>query len=68
MRLLALSSLAIGLTCAVLIMLSIRYEMSYDAFRPHADRIYRIMKRDIDARTSRMARRTSLRDCRAFAR
>ena len=46
----SLSSLAIGLTCAVLIMLSIRYEMSYDAFRPHADRVYRIMKRDIDAR------------------
>jgi len=36
----SLSSLAIGLTCAVLIMLSIRYEMSYDAFRPHADRVY----------------------------
>ena len=46
----SMSSLAIGLTCAVLIMLSIRYEMSYDAFRPHADRVYRIMKRDIDAR------------------
>ena len=46
----SLSSLAIGLTCAVLIMLSIRYDMSYDAFRPHADRVYRIMKRDIDAR------------------
>ena len=46
----SLSSLAIGLTCAVLIMLSIRYEMSYDAFRPQADRVYRIMKRDIDAR------------------
>ena len=46
----SLSSLAIGLTCAVLIMLSIRYEMSYDAFRPHADRVYRIMKRDLNAR------------------
>lgn len=46
----SLSSLAIGLTCAVLIMLSIRYEMSYDAFRPHADRVYRIMKRDVNAR------------------
>ena len=46
----SLSSLAIGLTCAVLIMLSIRYDMSYDAFRPHADRVYRIMKRDLNAR------------------
>ena len=46
----SLSSLAIGLTCAVLIMLSIRYEMSYDAFRPHADRVYRIMKRELNAR------------------
>ena len=46
----SLSSLAIGLTCAVLIMLSVRYEMSYDAFRPHADRVYRIMKRDVNAR------------------
>ncbi len=46
----SLSSLAIGLTCAVLIVLSIRYEMSYDAFRPHADRVYRIMKRDLNAR------------------
>ena len=46
----SLSSLAIGLTCAVLIMLSIRYEMSYDAFRPHADRVYRIMKGDLNAR------------------
>ncbi len=45
----SLSSLAIGLTCAVLIMLSIRYEMSYDAFRPYADRVYRIMKRELNA-------------------
>ena len=46
----SLSSLAIGLTCAVLIMLSIRYEMSYDAFRPYADRVYRIMRKDVNAR------------------
>ena len=24
--------------------------MSYDTFRPHADRVYRIMKKDIDGR------------------
>ena len=46
----SLSSLAIGMTCAVLIMLSIRYEMSYDAFRPHAERVYRIMRKDVNAR------------------
>ena len=46
----SLGSLVIGLTCAVLIMLSIRYEMSYDTFRPHADRVYRIMKKDVNAR------------------
>ena len=34
----------------MLIMLYIRYEMSYDAFRPHADRVYRIMQKDMDAR------------------
>lgn len=45
-----LGSLVIGLTCALLIMLSVRYEMSFDAFRPHADRVYRIMKKERDAR------------------
>ncbi len=37
----SLGSLVIGLTCAMLILLSVRYEMSFDAFRPHADRVYR---------------------------
>ena len=34
----------------MLIMLYIRYEMSYDAFRPHADRVYRVMRKNIDQR------------------
>ena len=34
----------------MLITLYIRYEMSYDAFRPHADRVYRVMQKDIDPR------------------
>ena len=34
----------------MLIMLFIRYEMSYDAFRPHADRVYRVMRKNIDER------------------
>lgn len=42
----SLGSLVIGLTCVLLIMLSIRYEMSYDAFRPSADRVYRIVKKE----------------------
>ena len=46
----SLGSLVIGLTCAMLIMLSVRYEMSFDAFRPHAERVYRIVKKERDAR------------------
>lgn len=34
----------------MLITLYIRYEMSYDAFRPHADRVYRVMQKDMDPR------------------
>ena len=34
----------------MLIMLYIRYEMSYDAFRPHAERVYRVMRKNIDQR------------------
>ena len=33
-----------------LLCFSIRYEMSYDAFRPYADRVYRIMRKDVNAR------------------
>jgi putative ABC transport system permease protein len=34
--------LAVGMACAVLITLWIRYEMSYDTFHANADRIYRV--------------------------
>ena len=34
----------------MLILLFIRYEMSYDAFRPHADRVYRVMRKNMDER------------------
>ena len=46
----SLGSLVMGLTCALLILLSVRYELSFDAFRPHADRVYRLMKKERDAR------------------
>ena len=34
--------LAVGLACAILILLYVRYELSFDQSFPHADRIYRI--------------------------
>ena len=34
--------LAVGIACAVLIMLWVRYELSYDKFNKNADRLYRI--------------------------
>jgi len=39
--LITLTGLTIGMTCFVLISLYVRYELSYDEFHPHADRIYR---------------------------
>ena len=38
-----IAGLVIGMTCFVLIMLYIRYELSYDAFYANADRIYRVI-------------------------
>jgi putative ABC transport system permease protein len=38
--------LAIGLTCFLLIILFVRFELSYDTFHKKADRIYRIAKED----------------------
>ncbi len=34
----------------MLIVVYIRYEMSYDAYRPHADRVFRVMQKDVDQR------------------
>ncbi len=35
--------LAVGMACAVLVMLWVRYELSYDEFHKNADRLYRVV-------------------------
>ncbi|MFQ5771405.1 MAG: ABC transporter permease, partial [bacterium] len=37
-----IAGLAIGMTCALLILLYVRYELSYDRFQEKAERLYRI--------------------------
>ncbi len=37
-----IAGLAIGLTCAILILLYVQYELSYDRFLNNVDRLYRI--------------------------
>lgn len=38
-----LTGLAIGMTCCVILILFIQYELSYDKFHKNADRIYRVI-------------------------
>jgi len=35
--------LAVGMACCILILLYVRYELSYDRYHPHADHTYRIL-------------------------
>jgi putative ABC transport system permease protein len=37
-----ITGLVIGITCFILIMLYVEYEVSYDAFHEHSDRIFRV--------------------------
>ncbi len=37
-----LSGLAVGMTCFILIMLYVRYELSYDSFHENGEQIYRV--------------------------
>ena len=37
-----IAGLAVGIACAVLIMLWVRYELSYDKFNKNSDRLYRV--------------------------
>jgi len=37
-----ISGLAVGITCFVLIMLYVKYELSFDSFHKNSDRIYRV--------------------------
>lgn len=43
--------LAVGLACCALILLWIRHELSYDRFHQNADRLYRVIQRDLDSGT-----------------
>jgi putative ABC transport system permease protein len=43
-----ISGLAIGLTAAVLILLWVQHETSYDSFHAKADRIYQLFSRDLN--------------------
>ncbi len=36
--------LALGITCALVILIVVRYELSFDSFHSHADRIYRVVR------------------------
>lgn len=37
-----ISGLTIGMTCCILILLYVQYELSYDRFYPEADRMFRV--------------------------
>ena len=39
-----LLGLAIGMACCILILLYVRYELSYDSYHENADRIYRVTR------------------------
>ncbi len=39
-----IAGLAIGMTCCMLILLYIRYELNYDAFHANADHLYRVIR------------------------
>lgn len=47
-----IASLSIGMACCALILLSVQYELQYDAFHSKSDRIYRVLReaRDDDGR------------------
>ena len=40
-----IAGLAIGLACCILILLYVRYELSYDTYHEHADRIFRVVEK-----------------------
>ena len=41
--LLNVTGLGVGMACAILVMLWVRYELSYDRFHTNADRLYRVV-------------------------
>lgn len=44
--------LSIGMASCLLILLYVQYEMQYDHFHPNSDRIYRVIREDIDSEGS----------------
>lgn len=52
-----IAGLAIGMSCALIILLLVREELSYDRFHPNADRIYRItLDANVQSKEFRTAR------------
>ncbi|HEX9653817.1 MAG TPA: ABC transporter permease [bacterium] len=49
LSLLNIAGLALGLTCAILILFYVRFEMSFDRFHEQADRIYRLVQTRVSA-------------------
>lgn len=42
-----ITGLAVGFTCALLIFLYVRYELSYDRYHEHRDTIYRVVQKQV---------------------
>ncbi|NJK97461.1 MAG: ABC transporter permease [Bacteroidales bacterium] len=40
-----ISGMAIGMACAILLLLMIQFEVSYDKFRKNADNVYRVIEK-----------------------
>ena len=38
-----ITGLAVGIACTIIILLWVRYELSFDRYHEHADRIYRLV-------------------------
>ncbi len=41
-----IAGLAVGIACAIIIMLWVKHELSYDKFNKNADRLYRVVFTD----------------------
>ncbi len=42
------TGLALGIACLLIILVMVRYELSFDQFHSHADRIYRVVRTAVD--------------------
>jgi len=48
-----IGGLAVGMACCILILLYVRYELSYDKFHKNRDSIFRIIEKDLRAKDKR---------------